>query len=757
MAAVSHSCRLWLGLDQKPRHIQKQFAAFLCASLASVPLTSTGVFSVVQKVNSYLFPSAFYIVVALLIYFGFLHLPEKHSLFSDWKALTVSAVLSIGSVGAEAVLIRPEKPMVLIIIIRIAGLFLLFLFAVRCADNLIRNKRIRLKAAGIAALIAFTSIIHAQSHLCPDHSGLIILKVLPHIALFCVLLFFFSGFHFAFQFKKQIGLVILAVFFGRILLLAESVSQPDAWNSIWEYVYAAVRSIILWGGMSTAMFVLLLRLEQIKVPVEPFLQHTPDRKKAFLILVCVLLILWIPYIAAQFPAGINIDTRDQFAQITGKTELSGTTQAMPEDPDASDWNNHHSALYNAYLAFFLMLGEWLHSNSAGVFMAALVQTITLACMLAYCLLEVRRRFPNRRVFRASLAFFALNPLMPLWGMTIQKDVFYGGIMMLVVLKMHHMLCETDRPSLKDTIVLGIYLLLMIALRRTGIYVAAATALIAVIMLARKRKQLYRIAAAFAASILIFQFGISGYLFSVLKIRNGSPRGTYCVPFMQTARYIADYRNEVTPEEEEAILGVIGGPDSSLDEIVENYVPVRADNVIFLYNKYCTPEQLKNYLATWAGMLVKHPDSYIQGYLSLVWPWFEAGSDHDRIYYDSVMCDDLESVLPGVERSNSGMVGFASSVVSCLAVSPLTMSFVLNAALTWMMIVVLVFLARRKRRGEVLSFLPIVFNYCIGFIGPVAYMRYSLGMLFALPFVMCLLFCNRKEKTDGQDCCADPLL
>ena len=748
MEAIFHSCRCWLGLDQKPEHFQKKLKAFFSAALASVPLAAPAAFSIVQRVNAYYYPSVFYIVAALLMYFGFRLFLENHSLFSDKKALLVSAVLTVASIEAELMLVKPEAIMVLITLIRIAGLFFLFLFAFRCAGELIRKKSFHLKDAGTAALITAASILHKPGRLCPEYSNLIILRILPNIALFIILLFFFSKFRIPFRARKQFGLAVLAVFFGLTLLISESLNQTNSWNSILESASAVIRSIFLWGGMSAAMFVFLVKIEQMNVPLESFSARKRDRKKAFFVLVCIFLILWLPSIIAQFPAGINIDTRDQFAQITGKTELSRTTQAMPEDPAASNWNNHHSVLYNAYLALFLMIGEWLHSYSAGVFMAALVQTAALACLLAHCLLEIRVRFPNRKIFWVSFAFFALNPLMPLWGMTIQKDVFYGGIMMLVVLKMHHMLCESEKPSLKDTIMLSCYLLLMIALRRTGIYVAAAVLLVAVLVLVRKRKQLFRIAAAFAAAILIFQFGISGLLFSTLKIRNGSPRGTYCVPFMQTARYITDYREEVTPEEEKAILAVIGGPDSSLDEIAENYVPLRADKVIFLYNKYATREQITDYLKTWASMFIKHPDSYFQGFLCLIWPWFDAGSNHDRIFYDSVMCEDLESVLPGVKRSTGIMTDLASFYISCLSVSPLAMGFILTAALTWIMIVVLVMLVRRKKRGEMLSVLPIVFNYCVGFIGPVAYMRYSLGMLFSLPFIMCLLLCNGKEKYDG---------
>ncbi len=748
MEAIYHSCRSWLGLDLKPKHFQKRLIAFFSAALASVPLASPAAFSIVQRVNAYYYPSVFYTVVALLMYFGFRFFLEDHSLFSDRKALAASAILSIGSIEAELILIKPEITMALIVLIRIAGLFFLFLYAIRCAKELIQKKRFHLNVIGTAALISAASVLHEPSRQCPEYSNLIVLKILPNIALFIILLFCFSRICLPSRSRKQFGLAVLAVFFGLTLLISESLNQTSSWNSILGNAAAVIRSIILWGGMSAAMFGFLLKLEQINVPLESFSARKQDRKKAFLVLVCIFLILWLPSIIAQFPAGINIDTRDQFAQITGKIELSKTTQAMPEDPAASNWNNHHSVLYNAYLALFLMIGEWLHSYSAGVFMAALVQTAALACLLAHCLLEIRVRFPNRRVFWVSFAFFALNPLMPLWGMTIQKDVFYGGVMMLVVLKMHHMLCESEKPSLKDTIILSCYLLLMIALRRTGIYVAAAVLPVAVIMLVRKRKQLCRIAAAFAAAILIFQFGISGLLFSTLKIRNGSPRGTYCVPFMQTARYITDYREEVTPEEEKAILAVIGGPDSSLDEIAENYVPLRADKEIFLYNKYATREQITDYLKTWAGMFIKHPDSYFQGFLCLTWPWFEAGSNHDRIFYDSVMCEDLESVLPGVERSTSVMTDLASFFVSCLAVSPLTMGFILTAAMTWIMVITFVMLIRRKKCGELLSILPIVFNYCVGFIGPVAYMRYSLGMLFSLPFVMCLLLCNGKERNDG---------
>ena len=76
-------------------------------------------------------------------------------------------------------------------------------------------------------------------------------------------------------------------------------------------------------------------------------------------------------------------------------------------------------------------------------------------------------------------------------------------------------------------------------------------------------------------------------------------------FQQTARYVKQYPEEVTPEEKEAIDGVI-----DYEKLAEKYNPQLTDPVKYTFRQDCTSQELAAYLNAWFGMLLRHPGTYI---------------------------------------------------------------------------------------------------------------------------------------------------
>ena len=68
-----------------------------------------------------------------------------------------------------------------------------------------------------------------------------------------------------------------------------------------------------------------------------------------------------------------------------------------------------------------------------------------------------------------------------------------------------------------------------------------------------------------------------------------------------------------------------------------------------------------------------------------------------------------------------------------------------------MVLFLAMLMRKKHR-ELLACLPIFINMVICFIGPVAYMRYSIPLVICLPIVFFITFSKKRNKAaeDNKD-------
>jgi hypothetical protein len=94
------------------------------------------------------------------------------------------------------------------------------------------------------------------------------------------------------------------------------------------------------------------------------------------------------------------------------------------------------------------------------------------------------------------------------------------------------------------------------------------------------------------------------VFPLLNVVPGGKQEALGTLFQQTARYVYDYPNDVTPEERAAIEAVI-----DYDELATSYEWDFQDSVKYRYNLDATLGDLAQYALVYGEMGLRHPDSY----------------------------------------------------------------------------------------------------------------------------------------------------
>ena len=155
------------------------------------------------------------------------------------------------------------------------------------------------------------------------------------------------------------------------------------------------------------------------------------------------------------------------------------------------------------------------------------------------------------------------------------------------------------------------LVLLLCLYRNGILVIMVPSL-AVFLLALRKETKVRLLYSVVCALAL----VSGFLFQTIAARayhTGTETGEMLsIPFQQTARYVRDHAGEVTEEEAKVIEETFVLEDYR--ELGKLYYPMSSDPVKARYHWYAAEDEgavLKPYFRAWAGMLKKHPLTYLE--------------------------------------------------------------------------------------------------------------------------------------------------
>lgn len=526
-----------------------------------------------------------------------------------------------------------------------------------------------------------------------------------------------------------------------IVLLCESYHANNNWDRVFGSTTALGLSLLRGIGIAILFLFIFGYIQSLHFYQTDSVLKEKTSKRQFLKILGLLLLCWIPYMIILFPGCMNPDTRDQIAQITGNVDLCWTARTiLLKSPDVI-LNNHHPVFYTCIISVFIKIGEDIGSYAWGLEIYCIVQCVCFAAAFSGFLIYIRRKKVPEQFCKWVTIFFAFNPMFPIYGMTVMKDVPFSIFILAAVIMLYEMLEYPEKLTFRRIVTFMAVLLIWMLLRNNGFYILIVLVPFIVCILWKNKKHMGKVLFSVFVPMMVFQIGIQGILFPALNITGGSIREMLSVPFQQTARYIQEYGETLNDEEKEIILRVFNTPNNSIEDFAEQYVPDRADVIKDWYNREASGDDLKNYLKVWMKGLVRHPDVYVEAFLNLNYSWFTFDSRQDNRYYNGITDQNIQKMLPGVENPES-LNGARNVLLYCiktLANIPFTSWLVEFSFYTWVYLLLFVIMFVKKRYKELLAAGMLYVNYLICFIGPVAYMRYAIPMIVCLPFLLILTF------------------
>lgn len=546
--------------------------------------------------------------------------------------------------------------------------------------------------------------------------------------------------------KIGIPFSLIAALFA---LLCESYFELNSWDKLFESSSALVTSGLKGIGIATLAFFAFDFINRISIEKVSRSVNEPDAK-TFFKFTLIMFACWIPYMIIMSPGAMGTDTRDQFAQILGNGDMSYTIATINRPPNTPLLNNHHPVFHTLLLGIFLKFGELIGSYFAGIELYCIVQSFVFAGALTFSVFKLREYGMSKTLLKAVYIFFTLCPLFPMWGMATFKDTPFTIILLITTILLYDAFKYPEKFDRKKYWILTAALLLLMMIRNNGFYMLLALFPFVIIHFRKDKKFLVKMVSVMLIPILIFKVGYTGIAFKVVGVTEGSPREMLSVPFQQTARYILEYEDEVTPEEEKAILAILVDDENpSLNAIAQRYVPDRSDMVKSMYNKYATKDDLIEYFKVWFTQLTKHPAVYVEAFLNLNFSWFSFESNHDIICYSDVGDRTIPEYLDGLDNPKAlgGIRSAVSQGIGLLSEIPIINCIFEFSFYTWAYVILFIAMLIRKKHKELLACLPIFANYAICFVGPVAYMRYAIPMVACIPFVIFIVFSRNRSSSD----------
>ena len=529
---------------------------------------------------------------------------------------------------------------------------------------------------------------------------------------------------------------ILAVIFSLCCVIGNSYQEISSWNLVFSTVplfLISIMQVFCYYYLIKSIFcfidTLLERKKTIKVNtnnklVKLFQEHP------FLFSLIVMLLFWLIYMIAFYPLILSKDPSFQIKQFFNvKTKYIDYVIPLS---DKVNLTNHHPVFHTMLLGGSIKLGRLLGSDNLGLFIYAIMQSITLASSLAYTIYYLYKKKKSLVLSFILLMIYSLVPMFPFYAMSAVKDTLYTAVIIFFVITLFTILDDKEIKTSKYVVLLLLSILLYL-LRNNGIYVVVGTILVLAIY--RRKEFIYLTA--------VLLFVISTYisydkiLLPALKIPAGSIRETLSVPFQQTARYVKEHGDGIPLEDKKKIDKVL-----EYDTLKDRYNPNLADPVKNKYNKYTTKKELKDYFGVWKKELLKHPDTYIEATLNNTFGYFYPDTSNWYIYSgknnNKLITEDN---LVNYHYNKLAPLRIVLSVYGIIFPYIPLIGLISNIGFSAMLLLtIIVYLLISKDRKYIIAMLPSLLSLAICFISPAnTYFRYSMPFTFLIPFYVSYIY------------------
>lgn len=628
-----------------------------------------------------------------------------------------------------------------------------------------RNRKIKNLLLGCIAILSMISLVMPLSHNGVDaitknlgfqgayHSlyglfvdikmsvdGYSVLAFLGVIALFC---FYKKVFSQKRDRRLKVCIMVPALLFAFFMVFGYSFRETASWDLVFGGYRTFAKAMLSYAGYSVLfyaciayLFALLERYSIVKQSNGKERSWFTANRKSIIIVAGLILLMWLPYILANFPGITNYDFFDMLDSYYGHETYSLRAVTLLS-PDVT-LNNNNPVLQTLIAVLCNEIGQFIGIPVVGLMLFGYTQAILFALVLAYVIYYFAKLQIDVRVRVALLLLFGLLPIHANYAIATLKDTNFSFVFIL------YMLCIFDMVRTK-----GMFFqskkklwyfsglnLLLILLRNNGLYVLALTTIILLIVFRERWK---KIIIPLLAPLLLYQFVIAGFLFPLFKIAPGSRREALSIPFQQTARLIKEHGDEIPQEDKEIIDKVL-----DYDSLADRYTPELSDKVKATFKKDCTQAELMDYFGVWMKWLPIHLDTYMEATMSNCYGYFypEAQS---WITYDGITPPGERYGMKSPMRLQT-LRKEANQLVYVIRQIPFIGMLESIGFYTWGLIMAVAYFIAKRKYLYLLCAAPLLILLLSCIAGPAnTMMRYIYPLILCTPLVIIIGLYSRNEE------------
>ena len=566
--------------------------------------------------------------------------------------------------------------------------------------------------------------------------------------------------------------ILLACFFALNMVLGYAFRENGSWGMLLGIRNGQLlKSIIVLAGwfavFRSGLSVIFFFLDHSEVEDRKAVRPNQEGRKGFrpvlwylrqlrnhpfLTSFVSLWILYLPHILISYPAMFMGDTWSIIVQAYSELQNTGTDYLSADSVIRAGVyiNQHHPVFYTLCLHGFLQFGDAVfHSLNSGVFLFCLVQAALMISAFSYAVSSLGRSGAKAGYLAALVLYVFVQPQVHNLLMLVTKDGSYTACFIFLAGAQFRMM--TGNRDRKTILLFCVSAAGMILLRNEGRYVLLCAGVLTAITDRSNRRRIL----CFTAAAAVFSLGIYHGLYSWLGYTGGSPREALSVPFQQTARIVRDHPGDVTEEEKAAVDRVL-----NFELLAENYDMNEADPVKALYRQEATGNDLAAFFRTWAGMLIRHPDTCLEASYGNYYLFFYP-SDVRMNYYSygwsDRMCSYINENIAPLEKSfflpewNKRFRLISDSIFEAgLFQVPGFSAMMTSAVYSWALLILFgwVMSQKGKRKAGIAAFCVIpLLLMLVQFGGPSNgdYGRYMLPITAFIPFMAGMLLKLRNQK------------
>ena len=541
--------------------------------------------------------------------------------------------------------------------------------------------------------------------------------------------------------------IVLSIFLSFLYSLAYTVvgpmiaSQNVVFESSMIFPFLICFILCFFANYLLFTFVPKIKFQAVHEKITRCLDKIGDRK-LFFIVWAFIFVAWIPAFLILYPGVLSYDAISQT-----ESAINGIT------------NNHHPVMHTWLIGVFMKFGMDCFSRyEYGIGLLSLLQMIILSYSLTRLVFLLKKK--NVHIILVIItallsAFWFTNAVL---SVSMIKDTLHAAFLVLFVCHFAEIVTEPSEYCKKkiNFVLLPLVSFFMCAFRNNGFHIYVFSfAFLALLRITRvkKIKSFIPLIAVIILPVVLFKV-YSGPMFKTWNIAQGDMREGMCVPIQQLQRVSALKNDELTDEQRDTLESyILDCHDWMGYERNRAYTPFNADPA---KGWFYTAQYKSNPVDFWKFYFQigkQFTKTYIVAFLSNTLDfWYPGHYAFSYVMYNSYDPEKFCVPLYRMSIWDSKVLGpFYNDLCSSVfwRNAPVLRIFFVPGFSTWILLYGLVLSWKKKGFFTKVFplFLPLIGQYGIMLMCPIASFRYSWPLYLLFP-IMLLGVKNNSEKEEG---------